>query len=662
MLRTRPEWEDFLRKRRGKIRVFGAALAVACLVIMIRLWHLQVIEYSSLAGRAESNRIRQLTLDGQRGLIVDRDGKVLVDTRPSFRLSVVPEDTPHPKSTLEYLSKKIKVDINSALARIKEVRSFTPVVLNRDMDRNSVAFVEERRFELPGVALEIKPTRHYPHADFAAHVLGYLGSITAQALTEAEGKYAMGDFVGQTGLEKEYEEILRGRKGLKRVEVDAAGRELATLAVEPPKSGHQLKLTMDFMTQKAAEAAFADYRGAAVALDPNTGEVLAFVSKPSFDPNLFTIGISPKEWNSLVTDPAHPLQNRVTHGQYPPGSTFKIAVALAALEEGITTPEREIKCPGYFQFGIRKFRCWNKHGHGTVNLHKAIVESCDVYFYTVGTELGVEKLERTARRLGLGLKTGIRLGGERTGLIPTKEWKLAALKEPWHPGEMVSCAIGQGYVLATPLQLALMTAAVANWGRMVTPTLTVVEQEGRKQNAETGRINISKESVRLVREAMRGVVADPHGTAWRLRNGPYQYAGKTGTAQVVRMREEEPVSEEDVAEHLRDHALFIAFAPYDDPKIAVAVVVENSGHGGEVAAPIAKIIMDTYLARLPEVKRMAKPKPKPQPAAPPAEAPAETTVVVPPADDTRQNPPTEAPAEAPLASPTPSESMEAHNP
>ncbi|MDH5637402.1 MAG: penicillin-binding protein 2 [Nitrospinota bacterium] len=659
MLRTRPEWEDFLRKRKGKIRVFGAALAVACLVIMIRLWHLQVIEYSSLAGRAESNRIRQLTLDGQRGLIVDRKDKVLVDTRPSFRLSVVPEDTPHPRSTLEYLSKKIRIDINSALARIKGARPFTPVVLNRNLDRNSVAFVEERRFELPGVALEIKPTRHYPHSDFAAHVLGYLGSITAQSLAEAGGKYAMGDFVGQTGLEKEYEEMLRGRKGLKRVEVDAAGRVLATLAVEPPKSGNQLKLTLEFKTQKAAEAAFGNKRGAAVALDPNTGEIIAFVSKPSFDPNLFTIGISPKDWNALATAPSHPLQNRVTHGQYPPGSTFKIAVALAALEEGITTPKREIKCPGYFQFGIRKFRCWKKHGHGTVNLHKAIVESCDVYFYTLGVEMGVEKLALTARRLGLGMKTGIHLSGERTGLIPTKEWKLAALKEPWHPGEMVSCAIGQGYVLATPLQLALMTAAVANGGRLVTPTLTVMEQQERKKDSGTGRrINISEESVRLVREAMRGVVAEPHGTAWRLRKGPYEYAGKTGTAQVVRMREEEPESEEDVAEHLRDHALFIAFAPYDDPKIAVAVIAENSGHGGAVAAPIAKIIMDTYLAGLPGVKRMAKPKPKPRPVAQPAEAPAETTVIVAPAEDSQQSPP----VEAPLASSGSAETTEAEHP
>ena len=624
MLRTRPEWEDFLRKRKGKIRIFGAALAVACLVILGRLWHLQVIEYSSLAGRAESNRIRQLTLDGQRGLIVDRNGEVLVDTRPSFRLSVIPEDTQDPKSTLEYLSRKIELDIKSAMARIKEARSFSPVVLNRDLDRESVAFVEERRFELPGVALETKPTRYYLYGGLAAHVLGYLGSITPAALASSKGKYAMGDFVGQTGLEKEYEEILRGGKGRKRIEVDAAGRELATLGMEPPSRGNQLKLTLDFDTQKAAEKAFEGRRGAAVALDPNTGEVIAFVSQPTFDPNLFTIGISPKEWSSLVTDPDHPLQNRVTHGQYPPGSTFKPAVALAALEEGILAPEREINCPGYYKLGNKTFRCWKKWGHGAVNLHKAIVESCDVYFYTVGMELGLDKLERQVRRLGLGMETHIKLGDEKTGLIPTKKWKLAALKEPWHRGEMVSCAIGQGYILTTPLQLARMTAAIANGGRLVTPTLTMQEKEQRQEGYTAGQSDIAKENMALVRQAMRGVVAEPHGTAWRLNNGPYSYAGKTGTAQVVRMREEDPVEQEDMAERLRDHALFIAFAPFENPRIAVAVIVENSGHGGEVAAPVAKIIMDTYLAKLPDVKRM--PKPKPIPKAPePEPAPEPTT-------------------------------------
>ena len=443
MLRPRLEWEDFFERRKDKIRVFGVTLGLGCALLTARLWHLQVIEHSNLAGRAESNRIRQVTLEGRRGLITDRDGVPLVDTRPSFQLSIIPEDTPDPKGALAKLSGKIDLDVKASLASIRAARPFEAVALARDLDRKSVAFVEERRLELPGVSLEIKPIRHYINGEFAAHLLGYMGSITPEALEAAGDEYTMGDFIGQTGLEKEYEDSLRGVKGLKRVEVDAAGRELAALGVEPSGSGTPLPLTLDYDAQKAAEEALAGRGGAAVAIDPSNGDILAFVSRPSFDPNIFTLGISPKKWNALAADPSHPLQNRVTMGQYPPGSTFKIAMALAALEEKIVTEDTLINCPGHFRLGDKTFRCWRKEGHGAVNIRRALVESCDVFFYTMGNRLGIDRIEKYARRLGLGIKTNIRLGMEKPGLIPTEKWKLATMKEPWRAGETISCAIGR---------------------------------------------------------------------------------------------------------------------------------------------------------------------------------------------------------------------------
>ena len=579
-------------------------VTLICAVIIMRLWHLQVIQYVTLASRAESNRIREITIDGLRGKILDRNGVALVDNRPSFQLSLIPEDIDDPKEVLNYLKTRVSIDENSAATEIDSVKPFQSVALKRDLNREEVAFVEERRINLPGVFLEIKPIRNYMFGEFGAHALGYLGAITEGQLTSEEFEgFSRNDFIGQAGVEKLFESELRGEKGMKRIEVDAAGREINHLGDMHPKSGENLKLTIDFDAQDAAEKAFEGKMGAAVALDPSTGEILAYISKPSYDPNKFAYGVNPADWKYLVEDEWHPLQNRVIQGQYPPGSTFKVVMAAAGLQEGLITPSTTVTCPGYFTYGNRTYRCWKKEGHGTMNVHSALVQSCDVFFYTLGVRMGINRIAQYSRGFGLGEKTNLGFTGEKPGLIPTTQWKERVRKEKWILGETVSCAIGQGYVLTTPIQMARMIAAVANGGKLVSPQIVMGKDNGSKQPPQVPIV--SKENLELIRNALRGVVAEPHGTAWALKNGPFEYAGKTGTAQVIRMKQGEVVKTRDQELRFKDHAWFVAFAPFDDPKIAVAVIAEHGGHGGEAAAPIAKAIMDAYLSKVVEPKNPA---------------------------------------------------------
>ncbi|VAX18421.1 Peptidoglycan D,D-transpeptidase MrdA [hydrothermal vent metagenome] len=596
MYTTRSDWEEFLEHRKSKSAIFALLVILGFTVIVIRLWHLQIIQHSALSDRAENNRIRQVTLDGRRGKILDRNGDALVDSRPSFQLSVIPEDLENPKKTLELLNKRVEFDMDEKLKEIKKARSFESVVIKRDITREQVAFAEERRLDLPGVHLEIKAIRNYIHNDIASHLLGYLSIITPKQLAkDTESVYSRNDFVGQYGIEKKYEKELRGRKGLKRIEVDATGRQLKLLGQEPSKSGEDLRITIDFKTQAAAEKAFEGKMGAAMAIDPDTGEILAYVSKPSFDPNTFALGITSKDWKSLIKDKFHPLQNRLSQGQYPPGSTFKIVVAAAALEEGIINESSTFYCPGHFRLGRRTYRCWKRGGHGSMTVRDALIQSCDVFFYNAGLKLGINKIARYANIFGLGRYPKINLGPEKKGLIPTTQWKKKYRKEPWIKGETVSCSIGQGFVLTTPAQQARMIAAVANGGTLA--PLRIIPGRKNKNESDSGRepMNISPDTIRIIREALRGVVAAPHGTAWRLRNGSYSYAGKTGTSQVIQMKKDNPVENKDMELRFRDHAWFVSFAPYDAPKIAVAVIVEHGGHGGEAAAPIAQRIMDAYL-------------------------------------------------------------------
>lgn len=609
MFRPRSESELFFKRVKRKIFIFTVLVTIGSATIALRLWHLQIAQYAVMADRAENNRIREITLDGLRGRIFDRNGHLLVDSRPSFQLSLIPEDVEAPKAALAYLNQKIELDIDGSLEKIKSSRPFRAVTLKNDISRKEVAFAEESRIDTPGVFLRIKPIRNYIYGELGAHFLGYLGAITAEQLADAPPLvYSRDDFIGQYGVEKVFEKTLRGEKGLKMVEVDAAGRELSQIGMVEPNSGSDLWLTLDFDAQRAAEKAFEEKMGAAVAIDPNNGDVLAFVSKPSFDPNRFAYGISAAEWKKLVEDEFHPLQNRVIQGQYPPGSTYKIVVAAAALEEGIITPETKYFCPGHFKLGRRTYRCWKRGGHGWVDAHSALVQSCDVFFYNVGLKLGINTIAKYAKKFGLGSKTGVNLGVERAGLIPTTEWKVRARGEPWILGETVSCSIGQGYVLTTPIQQARMIAYVANSGNLLTPRVALGRPHEKAIGGERDEAapSISRETLALIRRALLGVVYEDHGTAWRLKKGPFTYAGKTGTSQVIRIKHDEDLDEEEIKLRHRDHAWFVAFAPYDDPKIAVAVIAEHAGHGGEAAAPIAQEIIDAYLKKL-ELEKTAEP-------------------------------------------------------
>jgi penicillin-binding protein 2 len=483
---------------------------------------------------------------------------------------------------------------------------YRPLPLVVDVGREAMERVQENSVELPGILTEVKPLRAYPYGSMAAHLFGSLGEITEDQLRSDEfDTYRSGDLLGKTGLENMFEADLRGQEGLKRIEVNVKGRELRQVTTRNPLPGYRIYLNLDAELQKATEAAFGDQAGAAVALDVHSGKVLALASRPTFDPARFARGISSKEWLELIENPQHPLQNKVLRGQYPPGSTFKIVVALSALEAGLAGPDTTVNCTGAFRLSSSyAYRCWKRRGHGKTDLHKAIKESCDVWFYQVGLELGIDRIAETAHRLGLGQALGFPFGGERAGLIPDKQWKKQRFGASWYNGETVIAAIGQGYVLTTPLQLAVMTAAIANGGTVWKPQ--VVDRVENLQgeivwSAESEKLSEtewSEASLRIVRNALESVVNDLGGTAWRSRLEGVRFAGKTGTSQVVKRKsdeEEEAMGDSvEVPYRFRDHALFVAYAPADDPVIAVAVVVEHGEHGSSAAAPIAKAMFAAY--------------------------------------------------------------------
>lgn len=606
MLKPRAESEFYFRRLRGKIAAFAMLTTFGCALIVMRLWHLQVMQYTTLSTKSESNRIREFTIEGLRGKIQERNGVTLVDNRPAFYLSAVPEDMDDPDKEIAFLASRMDIDAKSALENIGAAKSFQTVTLKRDLSRNEVAFIEEHRINLPGIFLEIKPVRSYVYGDMASHFLGYLGAISEGQLLKPEfSMFSRNDFIGQAGAEKRFENALRGSKGLKRLEVDAAGREISHLGDIPPKAGGDLRLTLDFDAQAAAERAFTGKMGAAIAIDPQTGETLAFVSKPSFDPNNFSYGINAAEWKRLMEDEFHPLQNRTIQGQYPPGSTYKVLMAAAALQEGVITPATVFFCPGHFTYGNKTYRCWKKEGHGSVNVHTALVQSCDVFFYNVGLKLGINKAAAYVNGFGLGEKSGIDPVTEKQGLIPTTGWKERARNEKWILGETVSCSIGQGYVLVTPVQMARMIAAVANGGKLVTPS--IVKEDAARAAEKAKAVPVSPQNLEIVKAALRGVVNEPHGTAGSLRTSPFAYAGKTGTAQVLKMKQGEYTKSENLEFKYRDHAWFVAFGPFENPKIAVAVIAEHAGHGGEAAAPIARAIMDAYLSKTVAAKGVEPP-------------------------------------------------------
>ncbi|OEU61425.1 MAG: penicillin-binding protein 2 [Desulfuromonadales bacterium C00003094] len=584
-----------------------AALAIFVL-LLLRLWYLQIIQTDTYQALSEKNRTRYIPIAAPRGPIVDRDGHMLVDSRPAFRIAALRQEVEDPEKLLMRLSELLDLDLATLQQRWAAGQRFPryrPVPLADDVSRRALEQVMEHSFELPGILTEVRPVRFYPYGKSAAHLFGYLGEITEKELRTAPYKtYHGGDFVGKNGLEKAIEPYLNGIPGERRVEVDVKGKKLRILKTQEPVPGNRVTLTINRDLQLATEAAFGDQAGAAVALDVHTGEVLAMVSKPGYDPSLFARGITGKEWVKLLQNPLDPLQNRALKGQYPPGSTFKIVTALAALESGQATAHTKVNCQGELTVGNRTFRCWKKGGHGITDLKKALKESCDVWFYEVSQQVGIDRIADMARRLGLGAPTGLGLAGERKGLIPDQQWKQQRFNDRWYRGETLIASIGQGYILATPLQLATMMATVANGGNVLRPYLVkrIENMDGNVQLKPKPQImqqaHLDQAQLDTLRQALKAVVNEPHGTAWMSRIKELPFSGKTGTSQVVHQRKRRKKDVE-IPYRLRDHALFTAYAPAANPEIAVAVVVEHGSHGSSAAAPIAKTMFESYFKLLP---------------------------------------------------------------
>ena len=603
--------DDFLENRLIRRRLVLAAIFIVIFMGLVlgRLYVLQIIEHKHFSTLSDSNRIRIKALPPTRGLIFDRHGVVMANNLPAFRLEIVREQVENLDDTLLQLKQYIdytEQDLKRFKQSLKRRRPFESIPLRLNLKDEEVARLAVNLHRFEGVEINARLTRNYPQGAHAVHALGYVGRIDVRDLREvSENEYAGTTHIGKLGLEKFYEDELHGSVGVQQVEVNAGGRTLRVLSETPPVQGSNLHLTIDSRLQRVAEEAFADYTGAVVAIDPNNGEVLALVSMPIFDPNLFVNGVSYANYNALRDSSKRPLFNRALSGQYPPGSTSKPFYALAGLETAVTTTNREKYCIGYYKLPNepRRYRDWKKQGHGHMDLSNALIQSCDVYFYDLAHRMGINRMSEFMAKFGFGVKTGIDSTGERNGLYPSREWKRRAEGMVWFPGETLITGIGQGAFLVTPLQLANSTAAFSQKGERYQPRLVksiekIPEYNRVKIESQvTGRYQLQQEqSWEHVQNAMVNVVHGLRGTARIINKGiQYSVAGKTGTAQVFGVAQDEEYDEETVAEKLRDHALFISYAPADAPQIAVAVIVENGGHGGSVAAPIARRIMDAYL-------------------------------------------------------------------
>jgi penicillin-binding protein 2 len=603
--------DDFLENRLIRRRLVLSAIFTVILLSLVlgRLYVLQIVEHEHFSTLSDSNRVRIKALPPTRGLIFDRHGVVMANNLPAYRLEIVPEQVEDLDSTLLQLKQYIdytEQDLKRFRQSSKRRRPFESIPLRLNLKDEEVARLAVNIHKFEGVEINARLTRNYPQGAHAVHALGYVSRIDERDLREvSEIEYAGSTHIGKLGLEKFYEHELHGSVGVQQVEVNARGRTLRVLNESPPVQGNNLHLTIDSRLQKVAEEAFAEYSGAAVAINPNNGEILALVSMPIFDPNLFVNGISYNDYNALRDSSKRPLFNRALSGQYPPGSTSKPFYALAGLEASVTTVEKDVYCIGYYKLPNepRRYRDWKKQGHGHMDLNNAITQSCDVYFYDLAYRMGIDRMSEFLAHFGFGVKTGVDSTSERNGLLPSREWKRRAEGMPWFPGETLITGIGQGALLVTPLQLANSTAAFSIKGKRFQPHLVKSVEKVPEYNLVeianrvAGRYELQSETNwQHVHDAMVNVVHGLRGTARRISKGmEYRAAGKTGTAQVFGVAQDEEYDEETVIEKLRDHALFISYAPADDPQIAVAVIVENGGHGSSVAAPIARRIMDAYL-------------------------------------------------------------------
>ncbi|AKH37016.1 MULTISPECIES: penicillin-binding protein 2 [Nitrosomonas] len=607
-----------LRNHLRELRDFHIRLAIAagfvvllfCL-LLARFFYLQVLRSEHYTTLAEANRIAIMPIVPNRGLIFDRNGEILAQNHTTYALEIVPNQVPNLEATIDELATVIEIspeDRRRFNKLRRESTRFSSLPIRLRLSDIEVASFAANRYRFPGMEIKARLLRHYPHAELLSHVIGYIGRISDKDLEQLENNNALENYrgslhIGRIGLEQSYEKELHGITGFEQVETDAAGRHVRTLSRTPPVAGNDLTLSLDLKLQQAAESAFGDYRGALVAMDPKTGEILAFVSKPGFDPNLFIDGIDHVNWRLLNESIDKPLNNRALRGVYPPGSTFKPFMALAGLELGKRTADYAINDPGYFSLpgSSHRFRDWRPNGHGRVNLHKSLVISCDTYYYTLANDLGINNIFSFIGQFGFGKKTEIDIPGEVTGLLPSSDWKKKRFNQNWFPGDTISVGIGQGYNLATPVQLTFATMLLANNGIAYRPHFVKQVQDNKlghlyeNKPSQMYTLNLKKENVARVRNALVDVTR-PGGTAAKAgANAAYTFAGKTGTSQVINIKQGERYVASKIQERHRDHALFIAYAPAEDPQIALTVLVENGGSGGSTAAPIARQVLDYFL-------------------------------------------------------------------
>ncbi len=613
---------DFPQERTDHLRSRFAfcytVVLVFFLLVFLRLFYLQIIRGRQFRIISAEHTMKESRLPATRGIIYDRNRIPLAENRPSFDLAIIPQYVQDIEKVKRGLSELAGIDpalVSSRWRKAQQSPSYVPLLIASDIPYDSairiraakaVEFIASDPINLQGVEIFARPLRSYPIGSISAATLGYLGEISERDLArfqkEEPGRYLLGDLVGAVGLERYWERSLRGNDGYIQKIVDAVGHEIVDedlssfLRREEATHGQNLVLTIDSRLQQYAEHRFGLNAGALVALDPNNGEILAMVSLPSFDPARLVSNVSRDEWAKLVSGSGHFLLNRAIQGMYPPGSTYKLVTAIAGLEEKVIAPDEKIFCRGGFQYGNRFFKCWRKEGHGAISVREAIAESCDTFFYQVGLRLGVDRLAQYAERLGFGKKTGIELEGEKGGTIPTSKWKKKVFGQEWYAGENISIAVGQGYDTVTPLQNALMAAEIAT-GKKLQPALTLglEDEEGKfhphRPKVDPEPLPFSPETLKLVRAGMLGAVQTPGGTVYSLRDSPAQIAGKTGTAQVISEEGKSRATGMDT----RDHAWFVSFAPFENPKIAVAVLVEHGGFGASAAAPIAKDVIEKYL-------------------------------------------------------------------
>jgi penicillin-binding protein 2 len=645
-----------LSRFRLRVLIIAIVVVVAFGLVAARLVYLQVFRHEDLAEQAESNRTAIVPIVPNRGLILDRNGVVLATNYSAYTLEITPSRVADLEQTIDALSKVVEIhprDRRRFKKLQEESKSFESLPIRTRLTDEEVARFAAQRFHFPGVEIKARLFRNYPFGELASHVIGYIGRINQsekERIQESEdaANYRGTDYIGKLGVEQSYETQLHGITGVEEIETSAGGRAVRRLASTPATPGNTVVLSIDIKLQKLVEDLFGERRGALVALDPKTGEVLAFVSKPTFDPNLFVDGIDQENWQELNESLDKPLLNRALRGTYPPGSTYKPFMALAALETGKRTPQQTIQDPGYFMFGNHRFRDDKEGGHGTVDMYKSIVQSCDTYYYVLANDMGVDLMHDELLKFGFGAFTGIDIQGEVRGLLPSTEWKRKAYKRPeqqkWYAGETISLGIGQGYNNFTMLQLALATGVIANDGIKMKPHLVkevvdVVTRTSRETLREIKAEAIADpKNIAVIRNALVGVNTEGTG-ATAFRGAGYVAAGKTGTAQVVAIKQNEKYNAARMAERLRDHALYMAFAPADKPKIALAMVVENAGFGGAMAAPIARRVFDYWLlgqSPTPEdmaavQKGQAGPPPgAPRPPASAASAPASASTATPP--------------------------------